>query len=124
MGRDWLVSLRYKIAQPIERGECKIDKQNEGCEEPIFETSPEEKQIPEVQQLVREFPKSFKRKGRVENYEIKIKMKDDVRITQRKGRRIPNQLQNQVDKEIKKLLKEGLIEKLIKFKTMCLFSLR
>ena len=38
-------------------------------------------------------------------------MKDDLRITQQKGRRIQIQLQNQVDKEIEKLLKEGHIEK-------------
>ena len=59
-------------------------------------------------------PKLFKQKGRVKNYEIKIKMEDDVRITQQKGRRIPIQLQNQVDKEIEKLLKEGHIEKVDK----------
>ena len=52
VGRDWLVALRYKITQPIKRGECKINQQNEGCKESIFEISPEEKQNPEVQQLV------------------------------------------------------------------------
>ena len=30
VGHDWLVALRYKITQPIERGECKINKQNAG----------------------------------------------------------------------------------------------
>ena len=55
--RDWLVGLRYKFTQPIERGECKINKQNAGCKESIFEISPEEKQIPEVQYFVGEFPK-------------------------------------------------------------------
>ena len=72
---------------------------------------PKKNKTPEVQQLVGEFPKLFKRKGRSKNYEIKIKMKDDLRITQQKGRRIQIQLQNQVDKEIEKLLKEGHIEK-------------
>ena len=41
-------------------------------------------------------------------------MKDDVKITQQKGRRVPIQLQNQVDNEIQKLLKEGHIEKVDK----------
>ena len=41
-------------------------------------------------------------------------MKDDVRFSQQKGRRIPIQLQNQVDNEIEKLLKEGHIEKVDK----------
>ena len=114
VGRDWLVALRYKITQPTERGECKINKQNVNCKESICEISPGEKQNPEVQQLVREFPKLFCRKGRVKNYEIKIKMKNDAKITQQKGRRVPIQLQNQVDKEIEKLLKEGHIEKVDK----------
>ena len=111
VGRDWLVALRYKITQPIERGECKINKQIVSYKEPVCEISPEKKQKPEVQQLVREFPKLFCRKGRVKNYEIKIKMKNDAKITQQKGRRVPIQLQNQVDKEIDKHLKEGHIEK-------------
>ena len=55
--------------------------------------------------------KLFKRKGHVQNYEIKDLMKDDVRITQQKGRRIPLQLQNKVDNEIEMLLKEGHTEK-------------
>ena len=114
VGRDWLVALRYKIKQPIERGEYKINKQSVKCEESINEISPEKSLNPEVQQLVGEFPNLFKRKGRVKNYEIKIKMKDDVRISQQKGRRIPIQLQNQVDDEIEKLLKEGHIEKVDK----------
>ena len=61
-----------------------------------------------------EFPKLFTRKGRVKYYQIKIKMKDDVRITQQKGRSIPIQSQNQVDNENEKLLKEGRIEKVDK----------
>ena len=75
VGRDWLVALRYKITQPIERGECKINKQIVNCEEPVCEISPEKKQNPEVQQLMREFPKMFCRKGRVKNYVIRIKIK-------------------------------------------------
>ena len=76
--------------------------------------SPEEKQSPDIMQLEGEFPKLFKRKGRDKNYENEIKMKNDAKITQKKGRRIPLQLQNQVDNEIEKLLKEGNIEKVDK----------
>ena len=122
MGRDWLVALRYKITQPIERGESKINKQNVNCKESICEISPEENQNPEFHQIVREFPKLFRRKGRVKNYETKIKMKNYAKITQQKGRRVPIQLQNQVDKEIDKLLKEGHIEKVDTFKMVCLHS--
>ena len=41
-------------------------------------------------------------------------MKDNARISQQKGRRVPIQLPNQVDAEINKLLKEGRIEKVEK----------
>ena len=41
-------------------------------------------------------------------------MKDNAKISQQKGRRIPIQLQYQVDKETEKLLKDGHIEKLDK----------
>ena len=61
-----------------------------------------------------EFPKLFKRRGRVKNYEIKIKMKEGAKITKQKGRRVPIQLQDQVDNEIAKLLKGGHIEKVDK----------
>ena len=94
--RDWLVALRYKITQPIERGECKVNKQNAGCKESIFEISPEkkqnseEKQSPDIKQLVGEFPKLFKRKGRVKNYEIKINMKDDVKLRSKRDAASPS----------------------------------
>ena len=114
VGRDWLVALRYKISQPIERGECVTNQQIVNSNELIGEINPEEKQNPEVQQLTREFPKLFKRKGRVKNYEIEIDIKSEAKVTQQKGRRIPIQLQEQIDKEIEKLLKEGHIEKVDK----------
>ena len=73
--------------------------------------NPEIKLSPDAEQLVEEFPILFKRRGRVNNYKIKIDMKDGTRVTQQKGRRIPLQLQDQVDKEIKLLLEQGHIEK-------------
>ena len=114
VGRDWLVALRYKITQPIERGECEVNQKNVNSNKMVNEISPEEKPSPEVQQLMGEFPKLYKRKGRVKDYEIKIDVKSEAKITQQKGRRIPIQLQEQVDKEIEKLLKEGRIEKIDK----------
>ena len=80
----------------------------------VNEISPEEKPSPEVQQLMREFPKLFKRKGRVKDYEIKIDVKSEAKITQQKNRRISIQLQEQVDEDSEKLLKEGHIEKVDK----------
>ena len=43
---DWLVALRYKITQPIERGECKINKQYEGGKESFFEKKSRRKTKP------------------------------------------------------------------------------
>ena len=116
IGRDWLIALRYKISQPIERGECKVNTKAGDDAKAINEISPEESISPEVQQIMREFPDLFKRKGRVKNYEIKNDMKNIAKISQQKGRRIPIQLQDQVDKEIEKLLKDGHIEKVDKIK--------
>ena len=46
VGRDWLVALRYKITQSIERGECKLNKQFVICKESVCEISPEKNKIP------------------------------------------------------------------------------
>ena len=74
VGGDWLVALCYKITQPIERGECKINKQIAGCKKSKFETSGKNK-TPKYSNLWENFQNQFfKRKGRVQNYEIKIKM--------------------------------------------------
>ena len=65
---------------------------------------------PEFRQPSTEFPKLFTRNGRVKNYEIKIKMQENAKVTQQRGGKIPIQLQDQVDAEIQKLLKDGNIE--------------
>ena len=132
MGRDWLIALRYQIKQPTESGECertnqvvisdqsvnnikcKRINQAENCDKSPNSANPGEKISPEVQQFIEEFPHLFKRKGRVKNYEIKINMKNDAKISQQKGQRVPIQLQKQVVKEIEKLLKEGHIERVEK----------
>ena len=105
VGRDWLTALKYNIEQPIAKGENSVN--SIFCES----AEPEIKLDPDAQHIVEEFPNLFKRRGRVNNYMIKIKMKDGTRVTQQKGRRIPIQLQEQVDQEIKNLLEQGHIEK-------------
>ena len=105
VGRYWLTALKYKIEQPMTQGENTV--KSISCES----VDPEIKLSPEAEQLVEEFPNLFKKRGRVNNYKIKIDMKDGTRATQEKGRRIPLQLQDQVDKEIKHQLEQGHIEK-------------
>ena len=89
MGRNWLVALRYKITQPIERGECKVNAKAVNCDKLMGEISPKEKRSPEIRQLEGEFLKLIKRKGRVKNYEIKLTMIKNAKTTKQKGRRIP-----------------------------------
>ena len=72
---------------------------------------PEVELSTEVKQLRAEFPDLFARRGRVNNYSIKIDMKEGTRVTQQKRRRIQIQLQEQVDKEMSNLLGKGHIEK-------------
>ena len=75
LGRDWLVALRYRINQPIQRGECeRIDKnvncvhlvnevKNVNCVNPVNEAESEGQLSPEIKQLMGNFPKLFTRKG-------------------------------------------------------------
>ena len=97
VGRDWLTVMKYRIEPPITKGENVVNSISSESDEL------ENKLSRDAQQLVQEFPYLFKRRGRVNNYKIKIEMKDDHFITQQKGRRIPIQLQDQVDNEIKNL---------------------
>ena len=104
-GRDWLTTLKCSIELRITEGENLVNSIY--CES----AESENKLIPEATKLVEEFPNLFKRRGRVNNYKIKIEMKDDTRVTQQKGRRIPIQMQEQVDNEIQNLLEQGHIQK-------------
>ena len=103
IGREWLSTLKYTIAQ-ANKGECEVN------------SIEKEELSTETKQFCNEFPKLFKRNGKMKDHEIKIKLKPDAKITQQKGRRIPIQLQNAVDAEIKRLLKEGDIEKINEIK--------
>ena len=101
IGREWLKTLNYKFEQP-ETGEVDVN---------IVENINEELSV-EARDFLREFPELFSRQGMVKTHEVKIKLKDEAKISQRKGRRLPIQLQKSVDAEVKRLLKERHIEKI------------
>ena len=104
IGREWLSTLRHKF-EPVVEGKSEvnsIEKNEELCEE--------------TKKFVSEFKKLFTRNGKVKNHQVKIKLKENARIVQQKGRRIPIQLQNAVDAEMKKLLKDGHIEEINEIK--------
>ena len=103
VGRDWLIALRYQIKQPIESGECertthavnndtsvnnikceRITQASETCNESLNSPNPEKMISLEVQQFIEEFPKLFRRRGCLKNYEIKIDMKSNAKISQQK----------------------------------------
>ena len=106
IGREWLSTLKLEIApKSQDKGECIVNSiEKEECE----------KLSDETKMFVKEFPELFSRKGKIKNHKVKITIKDEAKITQQKGRRVPIQLQKSVDAEIKRLLAEGHIEKIDK----------
>ena len=89
-----------QIVHSTEEGENSINCVTEEKVKPEVELSAE------VKQLKAEFPDLFERQGCVNNYSIKIDIKEGARVTQQKGRRIPIQVQEQVDRGINNLLEK------------------
>ena len=105
ISREWLKTLNYKFEQS-EKGELDVN---------MVEMNNEELSV-ESKEFVREFPELFSRQGKVENHEVKIKLKNEAKISQQKGRRIPIQLQKSEDSKRNRFLKEGHIEKVNEMK--------
>ena len=103
IGREWLTTLRYKLAP---EGELKVNT----IESEKSELSAETKQF------TKEFPKLFEKNGKLKNHQVRINFKPGAKITQQRGRRIPIQLQKAVDEEIGRFLKEGHIENINEIK--------
>ena len=70
----------------------------------------------ETRRMVNEFPKLFKRSGKMKNYQIKMDIKNEARITQQKRRQIPSQVQKAVGSEVERLLRDGHIKRVVDFK--------
>ena len=99
IGREWLSTLRYKF-EPVIEGKSEvnsIEKDGELCEE--------------LKKFANEFKNLFTRNGKVKNHQVRFNLKENAKIVQQKGRRIPIQLQNAVDAEMKKLLKKAISRK-------------
>ena len=107
IGQDWLIYLHYSI-EPKKGGKLKtiniINKESE--------ISPERWKIAEKEQ----FPKLFKRKGRIKHHQIHAELYEGTVPKQQKGRRVTVQLQQAVQQEINRLLQEGHIVKLDEIK--------
>ena len=61
--------------------------------------------------MKQQFKDLFEREGKLNQHKVRIEFKQNAKITQQKGRRVPVQLQEAVQKEIERLLEEGHIEK-------------
>ena len=103
IGIEWLSTLRYKL-EP-EQGRLIVNS-----------IEKEQKLSEEAKQLVREFPALFERQCKVKNYQVKINLNPNAKISQQKRRIVPFQLQESVDAEVNRLLKDGHIEKIDEIK--------
>ena len=120
IGRDWLNAFNYKFVSPNQNeGKRTICKITSGTTQPIKSDKPNKTNEPENwnnQQneqikLKQQFKELFERQGKLNKHKVKIEFKQNAKITQQKGRRVPIQLQEAVQDEIERLLKEGLIER-------------
>ena len=115
IGRDWLNAFNYKLVSPNQNeGKPIIFKITSGTTKPIKTTKPSETTKPENWndkqneqiKLKQHFKALFEREGKLNKHKVRIEFKQNAKITQQKGRRVPVQLQEAVEKEIERLLEE------------------
>ena len=120
IGRDWLNAFNYKFVSPNQNeGKPIICKITSGTTKPNKTTKPSETTKPENWndkqneqiKLKQQFKDLFEREGKLNKHKVRIEFKQNAKITQQKGRRVPVQLQEAVQKEFERLLEEGHIEK-------------
>ena len=120
IGRDWLNAFNYKFVSPNQyEGKRIICKVTSGTTKPNKTDEPNKTSKPENwnnQQneqinLKEQFKELFERQGKLNKHKVKIEFKQNAKITQQKGRRVPIQLQEAVQAEVERLLEEGHIEK-------------
>ena len=69
-----------------------------------------------------EFKDLFYNNTEIKDLEVKIDLKEDAKILQRKGRPVPIHFQNQVPEEIKRLIKNGYLERATEITEDCFVS--
>ena len=120
IGRDWLNAFNYKFVSPNQNeGKRIICKVTSGTTKPNKTDEPNKtsklekwnNQQNEQIKLKEQFKKLFERQGKLNKHKVKIEYKQNAKITQQKGRRVPIQLQEAVQAEVERLLEEGHIEK-------------
>ncbi|CAB4026663.1 Retrovirus-related Pol poly from transposon, partial [Paramuricea clavata] len=82
------------------------------CEtNPEINTSVPQSKDPKIQEIINKYSTVFKRQGKLNNQQIKLHIRDDVKPVMQRQRRIPYHVRNDVSKELKKLEEQDIVEK-------------
>ena len=120
IGRDWLNAFNYKFVSANQnerkRNICKVTSgttKSNKMDKPNKTSKPENwnNQQNEQTKLKEQYKELFERQGKLNKHKVKLEFKQNAKITQQKGRRVPIQLQEAVHPEIERLLEEGHFEK-------------
>ena len=91
--RDWLAQLNFREAKAKQESEY-----NKNVNKSVNNVE----LLPELRILQQKLPNIFSRHGKFVGHTKKFDFKEDAKITQHKGRRVPLQLQQAVDQDIQK----------------------
>ena len=120
IGRDSLNAFNYKFVSPIQNeGKRVICKVTSGTTKPIKSAKPNKTINPEnwndqqneQLKIKQQFKELFEQQGKLIRHKVRIEFKQNAKITQQTGRRIPIQLKDALQVEIDRLIEEGHIEK-------------
>ncbi|CAB3996604.1 Hypothetical predicted protein [Paramuricea clavata] len=82
------------------------------CEtNPEINTSVPQSKDPKIQEIINKYSTFFKGQGKLNNQQIKLHIRDDVKPVMQRQRRIPYHVRNDVSKELKKLEEQDIVEK-------------
>ena len=74
-------------------------------------TSVPQSKDPKIQEIINKYSTVFKGQGKLNNQQVKLHIRDDVKPVMQRQKRIPYHIRNDVSKELKKLEEQDIIEK-------------
>ena len=120
IGRDWVKTFNYKFVLPNQNeGKRIICKVTSRTTKPIKTAKPSKTIISEnwndqqneQLKIKQHFKDLFERQGKLNRHKVRIEFKQNAKITQQKGRRVPIQVLDAVQAEIDRLLEEATLKK-------------
>ena len=111
IGRDWLISLNFTVADTNNKSEYNNSINNISSNKTKIEKI---ELSPELKRIKQKFPEISSRQGKIVGHTIPIEIKEGAKATQQKGRRALLLLRKAVDAEIKNLINSGHIERVDK----------